>query len=529
MNSAYQIDEPTSDPFKSRYLNECHRANRLMIGLMIAQWLAGVAFATFYSPLTWIGQHYEIHIHVWAAVILGGSISGFAILWTTVFPDAAHSRHVIAISQMLWSALLIHLSGGRIETHFHVFASLAILSIYRDWKILVTATIVVSLDHLIRGVFYPLSAFGIATESPYRWIEHTAWVLFEVSFLAPGCMRLRNELRELCVRQTQLERAKATVDVKVLERTEELLSANRRLAEKTAEAEKLALVARYTDNGVVITNDQFEIEWVNEGFTRITGYEFDEVVGRNPAEFQYGIETDRRTIEVMEASIRNKEGFDGEVLCYRNDGQPFWVATEVRPIQPTECANTRFISIEKDISQRKAIELSLASAEQRLRSLVNNVPGAFYRYTATDNATMLFVSNSIRDITGYTPEDFVDRGTIRLQDMIHEDDATMVADAVKSAVDGHGSYEFEYRIVDGSGHLKWVWERGQCFTCEDDKAVLDGVIFDITERKLAEAEIASKGKLIEQSLNEIYIFDADSFCFKYVNYAGPRKPGLRIG
>ena len=203
------------------------------------QWFAGICFASLYSPLTWIGNHYEVHVHVWAAILIGGALSGFAILWIRIHPTADHTRHVVAAVQMLWSALLIHLSGGRIETHFHVFGSLAILSIYRDWKILITATVVVAADHFIRGVFYPLSAFGIVTESPYRWIEHALWVVFEVSFLVPGCRRLLNEFRELCMRQSEIEEAKRTVDVKVEERTRDLVEANRLLAQKTAEAETL--------------------------------------------------------------------------------------------------------------------------------------------------------------------------------------------------------------------------------------------------------------------------------------------------
>ena len=53
------------------------------------------------------------------------------------------------------SALLIHLTGGRIETHFHVFGSLAILAFYRDWRVLIPATVVVALDHMLRGLFWP--------------------------------------------------------------------------------------------------------------------------------------------------------------------------------------------------------------------------------------------------------------------------------------------------------------------------------------------------------------------------------------
>ena len=265
-------NQATMELFRSRYDNECQWVHRFMTWIMLGQWALGMGFALFLSPYTWIGENQEVHFHVWSALLIGTSLSGFAILWMRLYPHQTHTRHVVAIIQTLWSALLIHLSGGRIETHFHVFASLAILSIYRDWKILISATLVVAVDHFVRGVFYPLSVFGIVTESPYRWIEHAAWVVFEVAFLAPGCYRLRNEVWELCARQTEIEEAKRSVDRQVEQRTSELSSACQLLAEKTAEAEKLALVARYTDNAVIITDADARIEWVNEGFTRITGY-----------------------------------------------------------------------------------------------------------------------------------------------------------------------------------------------------------------------------------------------------------------
>lgn len=520
------IEKQTNELFKSRYLKECNRVNRFMIWLMVVQWFAGIAFAVFYSPVTWIGQSYSVHVHVWASVLLGGAISGFSILWTKTFPESVHTRHVNAIAQMLWSALLIHLTGGRIETHFHVFASLAILSIYRDWKILITATIVVAVDHFIRGVFYPLSAFGIVTESPYRWIEHAAWVIFEVSFLAPGCMRLRNEIRELCVRQTEIEQAKKSVEKKVQERTSELTTANQRLAQKTQEAEKLALVARYTDNAVVITDENSRIEWVNEGFTRITGYSLEEVKNRK-SDFQHGPVTDRKTLNRMRSAIENRNGFDAEIINYRKNGEPYWLAIEARPI-PDEHGNiSQFIAIQSDVTERKHMEMSLAATEQRLRSLVNNVPGAFYRCQTDDDRTMIFMSNAIEEIAGYSPGDFVAERSICKADIVHPEDKQLFTTAINRAIADQGDYEIEYRIIGRNQNIKWVWERGQCLLADGTK-VLDGMIFDVTDRKLSEAEIASKGQVIEESLNEIFIFDATSLKFLYANRGGRSNIGYSL-
>jgi signal transduction histidine kinase len=108
---------------------------------------------------------------------------------------------------MLMSALLIHLTGGRIETHFHVFGSLAFLAFYRDWRVLIPATIVVALDHLLRGIYWPQSVYGVLLASQWRWLEHSAWVVFEDVFLVIACIRGVHELREIATRTAVLERA----------------------------------------------------------------------------------------------------------------------------------------------------------------------------------------------------------------------------------------------------------------------------------------------------------------------------------
>src|SRR5205085_3976852 len=154
---------------------------------------------------TWVGQSSYIHIHIWAAIFIGGAISIFPIWMTRAWPGTALTRHIIAVAQMLMSVLLIDLTGGRIETHFHVFGSLVILSFYRDWRVLVPATIVVALDHFLRGIYLPYSVYGVLSASPWRSIEHAGWVIFEDVFLVISCFRSINEMRSIAKRTAALE------------------------------------------------------------------------------------------------------------------------------------------------------------------------------------------------------------------------------------------------------------------------------------------------------------------------------------
>src|SRR2546423_1822694 len=117
----------------------------------------------------------------------------------------AFTRHTIAIGQMLMSALLIHVTGGRIETHFHVFGSLAILAFYRDWKVLISASAIVYVDHLVRGMFWPQSVYGVLTAPIWRSLEHGGWGVFEVTFLLISIWQKLSEMRLVAERPAKLE------------------------------------------------------------------------------------------------------------------------------------------------------------------------------------------------------------------------------------------------------------------------------------------------------------------------------------
>src|SRR5882762_9417930 len=178
------IAERRASELFASYRQDIYRStDRLFASLMGFQWIAGIVFALWVSPLAWYGSVSRTHLHVWAAIILGGIISLFPALLGLLRPGRASTRYTIAVAQMLMGALLIHLTGGRLETHFHVFGSLAFLAFYRDWRVLVPATIVVAADHFLRGVFWPQSVYGVRSPSSWRWLEHAAWVAFEDIFL----------------------------------------------------------------------------------------------------------------------------------------------------------------------------------------------------------------------------------------------------------------------------------------------------------------------------------------------------------
>src|SRR4051812_5012371 len=178
--------------------------DHLFAALFVVEWIAEIGTALWISPRTWAGNESQIHPHVWVAVFLGGLIVSLPLTLVFTSPGRTCTRLTIALAQGLSTAILIHLTGGRIETHFSVFVSLALLAFYRDWRVLLTMAGVVAVDHFVRGMFWPQSVYGVSVISPWRFLEHSGWVALEVCFLLVLCRQGLIEAWSVASRQAQL-------------------------------------------------------------------------------------------------------------------------------------------------------------------------------------------------------------------------------------------------------------------------------------------------------------------------------------
>ncbi len=222
------------------------KTDRMFAWLLAAQWFFAIVLAFMLSPYSASGG---VHFHLKAAVCIGGLLTGLPITLTVMRPGQWETRHMVAASQMLWSALLIMITGGRIETHFHIFGSLAFLAFYRDWRVLVTATGVVVADHLARGLMWPDSVYGASNPEWWRFLEHAAWVVFEDTVLVVMCRQSMREMRVSASRQASVETEvqlrtreleASLAHVKQLAATEKQLEVELRQAQKLESVGRLA-------------------------------------------------------------------------------------------------------------------------------------------------------------------------------------------------------------------------------------------------------------------------------------------------
>jgi signal transduction histidine kinase len=219
----------TWEIFNERRRDVYVRTDRLFIWLLAAQWAIAVVVSLLITPEIWDGAVSNPRTHFYTTVCLGGLLACFPALLAVYFPGRLVTRLIISGAQAGFSVLFIHLSGGRIETHFHVFCSLAILSTYHDFRVLIPATIVILVDHFIRGYFWPQSVFGVLTFSIWRPIEHGIWIFFEDLFLGWSCFASERGFWHAAEAQAGFESTNAMVEKKIELRTRQLADRTKKL------------------------------------------------------------------------------------------------------------------------------------------------------------------------------------------------------------------------------------------------------------------------------------------------------------
>ncbi len=126
------------------------------------------------------------------------------------------------------------------------------------------------------------------------------------------------------------------------------------------ESYKLAMIVSRTDNAVVLTDALGRVEWINEGFTRLTGFALEEIKGRKPGYLLQGPDTDRSVVAYIRDRLCQRKGFKVELINYAKTGRRYWVDIEVQPIYDDDGRLTHFMAIERDITDRKRAEQVLA-------------------------------------------------------------------------------------------------------------------------------------------------------------------------
>jgi PAS domain S-box-containing protein len=282
------------------------------------------------------------------------------------------------------------------------------------------------------------------------------------------------------------------------------------------------------DDRLVLCNRQFRQFFAASDELMVPGAAFEEVLRGAVARGQYANTAPDSETWIQQRLQRRRDAV-GTFELQLADGR--WLQVSNR-----RTSDGGIVGILSDITERIRAEEHLRESESRLRSLMANMPGGIYRCRA--DWTEVVMSSGIEPITGYPASSFVENREVSLGSLIHPEDQKRCYAAVDRCLRNRSPYAIEYRIIHRSGRIHWVLDQGvPVFNDDGTLQWIDGVMFDITERKQMESEVHQLQKRLTDAIESIgdgfVLWDADQRLVtcnsKYREWLDPDGALLRAG
>jgi PAS domain S-box-containing protein len=319
---------------------------------------------------------------------------------------------------------------------------------------------------------------------------------------------------------------------KIVEENRSLNETKIALEDRLTHEHLLALVASRVNTAVIISGPDDVIEWVNQGFTELTGYTLEEAVGKKP-EFLRGPDTPPEAAKRIDEKKNRLVAFHDTILNYRKDGTPIWMQMHVTPLLDENGKPERFIAIQEDISEIKQTEKELWRSRELLKTAQRQAKIGSWEWM--DKSRFVRCSDEMMRMLGMEEpkqkEDTVQERPVPLQfiwDRVHPGDLSVVKKSIENGLRRNSPFEIDFRVVI-NGVVKYVYLTGQSVSLRNDRTeMLVGTIQDITERKRIENEMRIAEKqyrsLFEHSQHMICIHDLQGNIMS-INPAGAHAVG----
>ncbi|WP_218933507.1 sensory transduction histidine kinase [Rubripirellula lacrimiformis] len=184
------------------------RVDRIFCAITAVQTTIIFAVAMIVPPSRWLESDGLVGLSIWLSLTLGTLVCVIPSALTFRFAGQPIVRHSFAVAQVAWSAILIHLCGGIAAVQLCILVSLALLSLYRDVRVLLTASFISGADYLIRSNLWPQSLYGDRVMLPYEWLEHLNWLILTTGFFALTSHRSHQDVQKLCKAEQSLDTAR---------------------------------------------------------------------------------------------------------------------------------------------------------------------------------------------------------------------------------------------------------------------------------------------------------------------------------
>ena len=192
--------------------------------------------------------------------------------------------------------------------------------------------------------------------------------------------------------------------------------------------------------------------------------------------------------ESLARCVAGEATHDIEFRPLREDGQMRWVRTVARPAASAGFGQRWLTGVVYDVTERRNMEMALRESRRQLATLLNNLPGVAYRCEANPPWRMEFVSNAVREVTGYSVED-IQRSNFGWAHLIHAEDLEPIQEQIAEAVAAKRPFSVRYRIIHRDGEVKWVHERGEASYDRDQPQFIEGFIWDVSDQQAADERL----------------------------------------
>ncbi|HVS51646.1 MAG TPA: PAS domain-containing protein [Opitutaceae bacterium] len=327
-----------------------------------------------------------------------------------------------------------------------------------------------------------------------------AVALFSIEAVA-GIAEGREESEQARLLLTaRLQEQAAQLQETVAQRTRELREANASLRAAGESNALLALVAQHAANGVMITDADGRVEWVNAAFTRLSGYELAELKGRKPGHVLQGAGTDPVAVEKLRDAERRGVACQVEILNYTKDGRAFWQRLDVQPVRDRSGRLINFVANQTDITEQRAAQSRLRQLNQRLELATRSAALGVWEWDAVTNLSM-WDARSL-EIYGVTPAEF--KGSREdWARRLHPEDHDRAFAAVKAARNSdRDQFDLEFRIFRANdGALRAVQSRAIIQRDVQGRVVrIIGTERDVTEEREAHQKLEALNERLRLAL-----------------------------
>ncbi|HWR32058.1 MAG TPA: PAS domain S-box protein, partial [Chitinophagaceae bacterium] len=278
---------------------------------------------------------------------------------------------------------------------------------------------------------------------------------------------------------------------------------------KKAEKEVADLMFALNQSSIVdISDSKGNFQFINENFTRISGYTIDEIRGESHRILKSGYHTQEH-YQNLWSTILAGNVWRSEVLNKAKDGSLYWTDTTIVPMMGVNKKPTQFITIRSDITERKNTEQALMSAHQKFQAIFDNTADGIYQ--STIDGRFIMMNTSMSRIFGYdSPEEMISLVT-NIGDQIYADPEERKKMAGIIMQQGHVE-DFELQVVKKNREIIWV--SANIRIVRDEKGEInyfEGVLEDITEKKKAEVQLKNLSSRLQLALKatNVGIWDWD--------------------